>query len=142
MGLTGIVSSLLLVNSKNISIPEAGTDFMFSFLIMNSGVVGLIIYLVINLLLNMLLIDFIKRFIGVDRVVVFLFLMMKLFQEGIHIMMNIGLFPITGITLPLVSYGGSSLLSYFILVGFILSSCKDMEDMEDMDKVVVYNKQV
>ena len=38
-----------------------------------------------------------------------------------NIGMNIGLLPITGITLPFVSYGGSSLISYMIIFGIILN---------------------
>ena len=46
---------------------------------------------------------------------------MLLFQQIQNIGMTVGLFPITGITLPFISYGGSSLLSYMILVGVILN---------------------
>ena len=46
---------------------------------------------------------------------------MLLFQQIQNIGMTIGLLPITGITLPFISYGGSSLLSYMILVGIILN---------------------
>jgi len=49
------------------------------------------------------------------------FLGIFLYQQFEHIMMNIGLLPITGITLPFLSYGGSSLISYFILIGIILN---------------------
>ena len=43
------------------------------------------------------------------------------FQSTIHIGMNIGMFPITGLGLPLVSYGGSSLATTFIALGMVES---------------------
>ena len=43
----------------------------------------------------------------------------------ITLLMNVGLFPIIGLPLPFISYGGSSLISYMILLGFIL---KDKHD--------------
>ena len=53
------------------------------------------------------------------------------FKNQTMMLMNIGLFPITGITLPFISYGGSSILSYFLLIGVISNSSKDYSlDME------------
>ena len=46
---------------------------------------------------------------------------MLLFQQVQNIGMTVGLLPITGITLPFISYGGSSLLSYMLLIGIILN---------------------
>lgn len=43
------------------------------------------------------------------------------FQSAIHIGMNIGMFPITGLGLPLVSYGGSSLATTFFTLGVLES---------------------
>ena len=46
---------------------------------------------------------------------------MLIYQQFQNIGMTIGLMPITGITLPFISYGGSSLLSYMIMVGIIFN---------------------
>ena len=46
---------------------------------------------------------------------------MLIFQQIQNIGMTVGLLPITGITLPFVSYGGSSLLSYMLIVGVLLN---------------------
>ena len=46
---------------------------------------------------------------------------MLLFQQIQNIGMTVGLFPITGITLPFISYGGSSLLSYMIIMGMLIN---------------------
>ena len=46
---------------------------------------------------------------------------MILYQQFQNIGMTFGLIPITGITLPFISYGGSSLLSYMIIMGIILN---------------------
>ena len=47
------------------------------------------------------------------------------YQQIQNISMTIGLMPITGITLPFISYGGSSLISYMILLGIVLSIRKE-----------------
>ena len=68
---------------------------------------------------------------GIMKTITFSFVILKIVQESIHMLMNIGLFPITGITLPFISYGGSSILSYFLLIGVISNSSKDYSlDME------------
>ena len=50
-------------------------------------------------------------------------------QITINIGMNIGLLPITGITLPLISYGGSSLLTMLMGLGLVLSIDRGNESM-------------
>ena len=42
-----------------------------------------------------------------------------------NISMTLGLLPITGIPLPFISYGGTSLLSYMVSIGLILNIQKD-----------------
>ena len=46
---------------------------------------------------------------------------MLIYQQIQNIGMTFGLLPITGITLPFISYGGSSLLSYMLAIGIILN---------------------
>ena len=49
---------------------------------------------------------------------------MLFFQVAVNIGMNIGIVPVTGITLPLLSYGGSSLITTLISLSFVASVAK------------------
>ena len=55
---------------------------------------------------------------------------MLFFQIIINVGMNIGVFPITGITLPLISYGGSSLISTLISLGIVASIIKNQKRID------------
>ncbi len=55
------------------------------------------------------------------------------FQSFINIGMNLGLMPITGITLPLVSYGGSSLISTFVLLALIRSVARNRQKEKSIE---------
>ena len=54
---------------------------------------------------------------------------MLIFQQVWNIFMILGLLPITGITLPFISYGGSSLLSYMIAIAVFL-------DIDDQNQII------
>lgn len=107
-------------------IPEATTDFAFALLASKIGFIGILIYIIVNYVLNIIIINSINKDVGVMKLVTYSFIVLKFFQESIHILMNIGLFPITGITLPFISYGGSSIITYFILMGIISKDNKDI----------------
>ena len=49
---------------------------------------------------------------------------MLLAQSFENIGMTIGLTPVTGITLPFLSYGGSSIVTNFIAIGLVLNVCR------------------
>ncbi|MDE5630756.1 MAG: FtsW/RodA/SpoVE family cell cycle protein, partial [Bacilli bacterium] len=125
MGVSGFLGSASVS-----SIPEATTDFAFSLLVSLNGFVGTLIFLVINYYLDVLIIKKIDNSDVIMQYITFSFLFMKIFQSSIHILMNIGLLPITGITLPFISSGGTSLLTYFFAIGIINNSHNNMADTD------------
>ena len=101
---------------------EPKTDFIFSAVAEETGLVGVGILL---LLFSILLWRIFKIAIESQSNFAYLFAsgMAFLFisQIFIHIGMNIGILPIIGISLPFVSYGGSSLVANFIGLGILQS---------------------
>lgn len=109
-------------NQTPIYFPESSTDFIFAVFASNFGILGVIILLSIILFLDISIIILARKKIDdTDRYIVSGILGMLLFQQIQNIGMTIGLLPIMGITLPFISYGGSSLLSYMLLVGILLN---------------------
>lgn len=123
--LTAIGSAGLMghgFNQTPIYFPESSTDFIFAVYASNFGFVGVILLLVIILYLDIQIVLLSRKKIeDTDKYIISGILGMLLFQQIQNIGMTIGLLPITGITLPFVSYGGSSLLSYMLLVGILLN---------------------
>ncbi len=114
------------IGKTPIYIPEAHTDFIFSVYASNFGLIGTIILLIIILLFDFKLFKLAKDTNNKNyRFIVVGFLGMILYQQIQNIGMNIGLLPITGITLPFISYGGSSLISYMLGIAIILNYNKD-----------------
>lgn len=109
-------------NKTPIYFPESGTDFIFAVFASNFGLLGcfLLLLLLISFDGKLFLIA-IKKIPLTDKFVLAGIIGMLIFQQIQNIGMTIGLLPITGITLPFISYGGSSLLSYMILIGIILN---------------------
>ena len=105
-----------------IAIPEAHTDFIFAAFGQCFGLIGTVFILVVCALLDLYLCKMAyntKK--KTDRLIIIGTIAMLFYQQAQNISMIVGLLPITGITLPLISYGGSSTLSYFILVGLIMN---------------------
>ena len=109
-------------NQTPIYFPESSTDFIFAVFASNFGFVGVIILLALIFYLDIqILLLARKRIQDTNRFIISGILGMLLFQQIQNIGMTVGLLPITGITLPFISYGGSSLLSYMLLVGILLN---------------------
>ena len=109
-------------NKTPIYFPEAGTDFIFAVFASNFGLIGSFLLISLIIYFDTKIIMIAQRKINdTDRYILIGIVAMLVFQQVQNIGMTIGVFPITGITLPFISYGGSSLLSYMIIVGIILN---------------------
>ncbi len=99
-------------------LPERQTDFVFASLAEEWGFIGAMIVIVLYMVLTILLVT---QAISLNKPTHKIYLLclgiMTFVQVVINIGMNLGLLPITGITLPLISYGGSSIVSYLFSLG-------------------------
>ena len=110
------------LNKTPIYFPEANTDFIFAIYASNFGFIGSMILLTLLAALDLRLIRLaLKSESNVNKYIISGCIAMLIYQQIQNIGMTFGLFPITGITLPFVSYGGSSLISYLLMIGIILS---------------------
>ena len=108
------------------SVPEAHTDYIIAII---SEEYGSIISIMIILLFLYISFRIIKNCINQDDKLVKFSLCglstLLIFQTFIHIGVNTNLIPTTGMTLPFLSYGGSSLMGSAILAGIILNYTKN-----------------
>ena len=80
--------------------------------------------LIIILLFDLELINISKHVKNKDKYIIGGTLGMLIYQQFQNIGMTLGILPITGITLPFISYGGSSLLSYILIISIIINMKK------------------
>ena len=117
------------IRTVAIYFPEAPTDFIFALSISNFGFFGAIIILLSYLFMFIILIKLFKKIKKKERkMFIIAFLGMFLYQTIQSVLMNIGLMPIIGITLPFLSYGGSSTLLYFICIGLIIKFSRNQKE--------------
>ena len=108
------------------SVPEAHTDYIIAVI---SEEYGSIISIIIILIFLYISFRIIKNSINQDDQLIKISLCglaaLFVFQTFIHIGVNTNLIPTTGMTLPFLSYGGSSLIGSSILAGIILNYTKN-----------------
>ena len=124
-GLAAIGSGGIIGNGFNntpIYFPEPQTDFIFAVYASNFGFLGslFLISLIAFFDIKLILLA-INSKNNINKYIISGIIGMLLYQQIQNIGMTVGLLPITGITLPFISYGGSSLLSYMIMLGFIFN---------------------
>jgi len=106
-------------------VPEAHTDYIISVISEEFGVIAII--LILLLFLMFIYSVFKKVYLEKEEKIKLILVgcaSLILMQAMIHIGVNIRLFPTTGMTLPFISYGGSSIISISILSGIILNLTK------------------
>jgi rod shape determining protein RodA len=107
--------------SKLKFLPEYETDFIFAAFSEEWGFVGVIVIFGLYGVVFWRIIDIAKKgatnfetLFGLGLASIFLF------HFVIHVGMNVGLLPVTGITMPFMSYGGSHMLAEFLGVGILM----------------------
>ncbi len=115
---TGYLNSI----QKHFYLPEPQTDFIFSIISEEFGVMGSII--VVGLF-SIILFRCISISNNCDdlfgKYLSFGIIFQMIFQTIMNLMVVVGLIPVTGVTLPFLSYGGSSLLVSMASIGIILN---------------------
>ncbi|MEO8769424.1 MAG: rod shape-determining protein RodA [Ferruginibacter sp.] len=101
-------------------VPEQHTDFIFTSVGENFGFVGCTVLMLLYLTMLLRIVHIAERQRSTfTRVYAYSVAAIVFFHIAINICMTIGLAPVIGITLPLMSYGGSSLITFTILI-FVL----------------------
>ncbi len=102
-------------------LPEAESDFIFASIVEQLGLIGGTIILASFAWLILKLVSIGRTSDRFGQLIIVGTASYLLVQFAVNVGMNMGLLPVTGITLPLVSYGGSSLIISLFLLGVVLS---------------------
>ena len=102
-------------------VPEAHTDYIIAVISEEFGAIFVLFIVIIFLLIGYKILN--KVFLGNEeflKLALVGLVTLLIIQTFIHIGVNIRLLPTTGMTLPFLSYGGSSLIGSSIVAGIIL----------------------
>lgn len=110
---------------KHFYLPEPQTDFIFSIISEELGFAGILIVttLFITIIYRSITIS-IKQEDNFAKYLSFGITFSLAFQTLLNLMVVVGLIPVTGVTLPFLSYGGSSLLISLVSIGIVLNISK------------------
>jgi rod shape determining protein RodA len=101
-------------------LPERHNDFIFATFAEEFGFIGSVLLLCVFTGITWTIMHTLQRArLGYERYYLFSIACGFVVQVLVHVGMNSGLLPITGISLPLISYGGSSLLSFAFMLGTV-----------------------
>lgn len=111
--------------SKLLFLPEYETDFIFAAFAEEWGVVGVVLLFVLfAVVVWRLLHHAVGGATNFERLFASGVCILFIAHFFVHIGMNIGLLPVTGTTIPFLSYGGSHLVTEFLAVGMVMGMCR------------------
>ena len=102
-------------------LPEAESDFIFASIAEQLGLVGASLILILFTWLIFRAISICKSADRFGQLIIVGTVSYLSIQFLVNVGMNMGILPVTGITLPLVSYGGSSLITNLFILGIVFS---------------------
>ncbi|MDC0402495.1 putative lipid II flippase FtsW [Gammaproteobacteria bacterium] len=114
---------------KNFFLPEAHTDFIFAILVEELGIIGGLLLISLFVILFIGILKVALDSFGKERLfqgyVSFGILILIAIQSLFNIAVNIGLLPTKGLTLPFISYGGTSMIIMMSLIAIVLRINKE-----------------
>lgn len=114
---------------KHFYLPEPQTDFIFSIISEELGIIGIITVATLFLIIITRCLKIsIKAPDTFSKFLTFGIVFQLSFQTLLNLAVVVGLVPVTGVTLPFFSYGGSSLIITLISVGIILNISRHKEN--------------
>ena len=124
------------LSDPHIYVPEMHNDFIFAFLGESIGFVGTLLTILVMVVLWFKILRCAgKAKDALGYMICMGVFAMLAFQASINIGMNVSVLPVIGNTLPFLSYGGSSVVTSYLGIGFVLSvsmhSSKSMFDSEE-----------
>ena len=129
LGPGGLVGNLDSIQ-KHYYLPEPQTDFIFAIFIEEFGLLGGLIVITLYSIIFFCIFKLISKSTSLFKSFLSLGLLsLFMVQVIINLGVVIGLFPVTGITLPLISYGGSSLIVVLFSLGLIINRTKYHENI-------------
>ncbi|CAM3158217.1 FtsW/RodA/SpoVE family cell cycle protein [Streptobacillus felis] len=123
--------------ARNFYLPEVQTDYIFAGFVDEWGFIGAIVLIIIFFLLIYFIFYSSKFAKSVyDKMIIYGVGFLISNQVILHLGINVNLLPSTGVTLPFISSGGSSLLTVFMGLGLVLRILMEMN--ENLEEGVIY----
>jgi cell division protein FtsW len=116
---------------KMLYLPESHTDFVFSIFAEEQGFIGILLLLILFVALVLCILEIAKKAMRRDdtfvTLIVFGIAILFSFQVILNMGVASGFFPTKGLTLPFISYGGSSLIVNCLLIALLLRIDYDLD---------------